>query len=74
MVKLYWGLKNLWTTEKFLIRNLWWSQGPTKSFASGETGSLCLETYSSVSMLVTAMMAAIIGHNKDKPNYWLHSH
>ena len=40
--------------------------GPTKSCASRETqtGKLCIECHSSVSILVTAVIAAIIGHSE----------
>ena len=35
-------------------------QGSTKSPASSETGKLCIESHSSVSILVTAVIAALI--------------
>ena len=41
-----------------------WSWGPTKSHASGETGKLCIESHSGVSILMTEGMAAVIGHSE----------
>ena len=41
--------------------NLDW---PLVCCASGETGKLCIESHSGVSILVTAVIAAIVGHSK----------
>ena len=47
-----------------LAPSLEWSWGATKSCASSETGKLCIESYFGVSILVTAVIAAIIGHSE----------
>ena len=62
------------TTDLRLAPRLEWLWGPTKSCTSDETGTLCLESYFSVSILVTAAIIAIIGHGECKPNYWLRLH
>ena len=62
------------TTDLRLAPRLEWLWGPTKSCTSDETGTLCLESYFSVSILVTAAIIAIIGHSECKLNYWLRLH
>ena len=41
---------------------------------SGEIGKLCIESCSSVCILVTTPISALIGQSDSKPNYWLHHH
>ena len=41
---------------------------------SGKTGKLSTESCSGVSILVTALIAALIGQRDGKPNCWLHCH
>ena len=50
--------------------SLVWLRGLTMSCASGETGKLCIESHSSVSIPVTAVSAAFIGW----AIYWLQNH
>ena len=62
--------------RKFLQRihtlapSLAWS--PFKSRASGETGTLCRESSSNVSTLISVPISALIGQSDYKPNYSLH--
>ena len=52
-----------------------WSRSPTKSHTRGKnSGTLCTESPSSVSILVTVVIPAIIGPSEGRPNYWLHNH
>ena len=66
MLKYSWHLTALKrseynSTKIRLAPSLKWSRGPTKSRSSRETGTLCRESHSAVSILETAMIAAIIG-------------
>ena len=45
-----------------------------KEAHSSETGKLCIESCSSVFVLVMAPISALIGQNDCKPNDWLHRH
>ena len=39
------------------------------SHASGDTGKLCIESHSGVSILVTGMIASVIGHSELMTDY-----
>ena len=68
--KIFWYKKNLLSIALILLDwlpSLKWSQSPTKSGGSSDTS----KSSSSVSILVTAVIAAFIGHSESRPNYWL---
>ena len=52
-----------------LASNLKWSRHPTKSHANGETGKLCIENHSVVSILVSQPWSLL---SLVTENYWLH--
>ena len=54
---------NTYLSNNRLAPSLEWSRGPIESRASGETGKLYMESHSGVSILVTVVIAAVIGHS-----------